>query len=508
MKHTRKICSVFLAFVLASAMGPSGAFATEVTTSKPEISDAEFLAIQSEADEFMSLVEAELSANGSSVVDELNKQAAQYTDLLSACAEEDEEKLVSLIDTTNDLIDSYTTYKSGIVSLGIVDGIYSVEIAGAVAVFNSLGYDLAAELLTHAADNNTLDSYYEPTHGSDVTSSSVYYEILNGSSTSGSAVFTKTGGTNDYDLHYAINRFNYRKSDSGSVVVIEDRYDYEQGGMGGGITGMVVDQMAKAQDAGVLVPYYTYIVSDTNKTTRNQYETVSLRNTASEGRMFAKQVVLGKGEYKDFTITFSTPGYKLFQTFGPRDTKIEIFNSQGTSLTNGSGDDNGYSLNSMVKYYCVAGTPYTVRVKLYSTAQSGDMMFAVTPATSYIKSGSSTLNSYEDIFTFNVNSKFTLTSKTILNQTGVVTFTVTNTGKYDLQILSSLDTYFYVIDPRSSRDWKNGVDYNDDDGEGSNPKISNRELASGVPYLIVYSGYNVTNQAYVGDVQIIIEKIS
>ena len=139
-----------------------------------------------------------------------------------------------------------------------------------------MGYDLAAELLTQAKNNNILDSYYSPVLGSDVTVSSVFTSIQNGTVNSGSSAFPNSGTTDEKDLYYAIHAFNYRKSDSGRVVIIEDRYDYAQGAMGGSLTGMIVNEMYNAQVAGVIVPFYTYIVESTSNSPQDQFETVSI----------------------------------------------------------------------------------------------------------------------------------------------------------------------------------------------------------------------------------------
>lgn len=359
-------------------------------------------------------------------------------------------------------------------------------------------------MLIHARDNDALDSFYSPVLGSDVTVSSVFTNIKNGSTNSGSASFPNSGTTDEKDLYYSIHSFNYRKSNSGRVVIIEDRYDYAQGSMGSSITGMVVNEMYKAQEAGVIVPYYTYIVEKTTKSAQNQFETVSIDSVA-ERRMLYQNVVLGHSEYKEYTMTFDTSGYKVFQTFGNLDTKIEIFNAQGTSLTNGSGDDNGYSTNSMVRYYCTAGTTYKVRVSFFSSSRAGEFMFAVTPANGVLNSGSSTLSSYEDIWAVTGYTGYTFNTWTVLNQTKFLTFTAPSSGEYTFEITSEYDTYIYVIDPRSFSMWKDDRDFNDDDGEGLNPKIV-RELEIGVPYLVVYSSYNIQNSSAIGNISVHIGK--
>ena len=499
MKFSKKIISAILAIVLIISSLSISAFASEISDKKENVPLSE---LQASADDFISFVTEELRRESTDVITELESLNAKYSALLLNADEETAGKLQALITTTNELIHDYTFYENS--TRGSFHLIYSAEVAAAISAFNLLGYDLSAELLIHARDNDALDSFYSPVLGSDVTVSSVFTNIKNGSTNSGSASFPNSGTTDEKDLYYSIHSFNYRKSNSGRVVIIEDRYDYAQGSMGSSITGMVVNEMYKAQEAGVIVPYYTYIVEKTTKSAQNQFETVSIDSVA-ERRMLYQNVVLGHSEYKEYTMTFDTSGYKVFQTFGNLDTKIEIFNAQGTSLTNGSGDDNGYSTNSMVRYYCTAGTTYKVRVSFFSSSRAGEFMFAVTPANGVLNSGSSTLSSYEDIWAVTGYTGYTFNTWTVLNQTKFLTFTAPSSGEYTFEITSEYDTYIYVIDPRSFSMWKDDRDFNDDDGEGLNPKIV-RELETGVPYLVVYSSYNIQNSSAIGNISVHIGK--
>ena len=57
---------------------------------------------------------------------------------------------------------------------------------------------------------------------------------------------------------------------------------------------------------------------------------------------------------------------------------------------------------------------------------------------------------------------------------------------------SQFDNYLYVLDPRSSDSIVYGLDHSDDDGVDLNASIT-RELDKGVPYLIIYSHYNLAS---------------
>ena len=116
-------------------------------------------------------------------------------------------------------------------------------------------------MLTHAKDNTKLNSNYYPTNGSRVGQSSVFKSIASGTKTSGSGEFKNSGTTVDKDLYYAIHFFNFTKSSASSrTVTIRDRYDFAPGDYSG-IAGIAVDTMYKAQQAGVIIPYYVNITA-------------------------------------------------------------------------------------------------------------------------------------------------------------------------------------------------------------------------------------------------------
>ena len=66
-------------------------------------------------------------------------------------------------------------------------------------------------------------------------------------------------------------------------------------------------------------------------------------------------------------------------------------------------------------------------------------------------------------------------------------------GKYTFKTQSDLDTYIYVIDPRSIVPLSQ-KDYNDDYNEDDyNAKVT-KELQANVSYYIVYSLFNPSNE--------------
>lgn len=245
-KLTALMCSVLAIMMLVSSMT---VFAAETTTDENVIKNN------------ITSIEEELSANNTDVVSEINAMIDEYSAQSIDATEEDVAKYTALISTLEDMRDEYALYDAGI-STYKFHAIYSPAVASVIAFFNMSGYKLAAELLAHARDNTKLDSSYIPTNGNLVKKSSVFKNIANGTGTKGSASFENSGSTEEKDLYYAIHSFNWTKSSKTSKTVkISDRYDYKAGDHNGGIAGVAIDTMAKAQDAGVIVPYYVNITA-------------------------------------------------------------------------------------------------------------------------------------------------------------------------------------------------------------------------------------------------------
>lgn len=449
--------------------------------------------------------------NNTNAIDLFENQIEKYESMRSNDTEINE-RIDALILKTNQFIDDYIEYSS---SRQTTRGRSSFTVSLVIAAFNLLGYDLAAELLTHALDNEILDSFYKPVLGTDVLCSSVFNAIRDGSSNAGSNSFPNSGSTDEKDLYYAIHSFYYRKSTSGRVVIIQDRYDYQQGAMGGGLVGDLVNAMYEAQEEGILIPYYTYIVIDTDKTATNQSETVSI-STITNKRYYESHVVLGKDEIKEFSVTFSTSGKKMLQTFGTVDAKIELYDAYNNSLvTPSSIDDAGYGLNSMVIYNFQSCVTYKARVQLYNNSiKSGEFKLIITPAMYMylIGSGYSELTTYESIWAVTNSNHYTLNTSTLLDNTKVLTFTPSSSGEYVFETECNYNTYIYVLDPRSFKTFSpidgstNNVDKLDDNsGSGNNAKVT-INLEEGIPYLIIYSLYNIGNTNEIGSMKLHIDK--
>ena len=185
----------------------------------------------------------------------------EYKNILSDATNDADVSIVeNLILTLEEMLSEYQMYKIGVLPYKF-HVIYSPAVSAVIAYFNSQGYSLAAELLTHAKNNTSLNSNYFPVNGSIVKNSSVFKSIANGTKTSGSSRFNNVGGKIDKDLYYAIHNFDFTKSSPSSKIVrLCDRYDFAPGDYSG-IAGIAVDTMYKAQQAGVIVPYYVNIIA-------------------------------------------------------------------------------------------------------------------------------------------------------------------------------------------------------------------------------------------------------
>lgn len=436
---------------------------------------------ESDIKEGIEMISDELSRKGTSISSALQNQLSFYQNLYENMQETEQiERIEALIDATQEIVLDYENYQRSS-ERGGFHLIYSAAVAAVIAYFNNSGYNFAAELLTHARDNNDLDSIYEPVNKDDVLSSTVYQNIRYGSTLEGSSSFPESGATNDKDLYYAIHSFYYTKSESGRTIEIQDRYDYEPGGYGS-IGQVAVNMMYSAQQEGVIVPYYSVITHNLDGTPLNQTETYNMSNSE---RYFEDKITLGQGEYKDYYFTFGQAGTKIIQTLGSKDAYLRVYDSNGNLID--ENDDDGYGRNALIRKYCYANTQYKIRVDFWSSTKSGEIKLVVVPAFGAIQNGSTNIDSYEDILNISHNN-FSFGTYSTSGYSRMITFTPTATKNHVIETEGDIDTYLYVIDPRSTYRTI-GSDWSDDDsGEGTNAKVEGK-MSIDIPYLIVYSRF-------------------
>lgn len=212
-------------------------------------------------EENINALENELRVNGTDVSQELDKMIDLCKSMAAeADTVEESEKINSLVVTLEDLLAEYQLYDLGI-STYKYHAIYTPAVAAVIAHFNFNNYFLAAELLTHAKENTVLNSNYTPNFGARAMHAEVSKQIANNTDVSGNASFEPGDRPVDMDLYYAIHSFSYTKSfPTARVYYLRDRYDYApQDYEYGDLAGFAVDTMYKAQEAGVITPFYTNI---------------------------------------------------------------------------------------------------------------------------------------------------------------------------------------------------------------------------------------------------------
>lgn len=220
--------------------------------------------------------------------------------------------------------------------------------------------------------------------------------------------------------------------------------------------------------------------------------------TISGGARYTEKVInLGAGGYKDFFVTFATAGSKLIQTFGTKDTIIELYDANGRLVD--ADDDGGIDNNALLRIELEANTQYRIRVYFFSSSAYGNTKLFITPTQWLINSGSKSINKFEDIWLVENRTSYALNTSLTLNNTKVFRFVAPSTGTYTFETTGDYDSYVYVIDPQSSQ-LLTSSDYNDDGGEKQNALLT-KKLTAGKTYLVFYSAYNIQSQSSVGSIQ-------
>lgn len=213
--------------------------------------------------------------------------------------------------------------------------------------------------------------------------------------------------------------------------------------------------------------------------------------------------------YKDFIVTFANAGNRVLQTFGANtishDGYLEIFDMQGTRLD--YDDDDGYERNALVSYNFKANVSYRIRVRFYNTStQSGAIRLAIIPTYSY--------ETYEDIYSLTDYTRG-LTWSFAQNNVKMMTYKYTTSRELTMRVSSEVDTYLYIIDPRSAKtcyivrssddetvtsDYPSiaNDDYYDEDGEYTLNSRLKKNFEAGIPYLVIVSAYNPSSAGSVG----------
>ena len=272
----------------------------------------------------------------------------------------------------------------------------------------------------------------------------------------GTLIFSKAGITTN---SYAFTKANW------SSIVKAYGLSY--------IVGITAYQTTTFRTGGY---YCSFVMQKTNKTTQ-------LGNMLSvTNRYIEHQHTLKKGDVLEFYLYTQTAGTKMVQTFGVKDTIIEL--RTGTGVLLDQNDDAGYGYNAFLKFNSQANTEYIIRVYFYNVNESGDLKLMFIPANGAKDGQVEALEEYEDFVTSRGWSGFKFTSYATKGYVRAMVFVPPSTATYKIYLDSIFDSYLYVIDPRSTAPIQENVDYNDN-GIGLNGMIT-KELEADVPYFIIY----------------------
>ena len=124
--------------------------------------------------------------------------------------ENQKEKYNNLIQTAQDLIDSYRTNKN--INVCATNAPTAADMAIIVSGLMAKGYDLGAELLLYSLNDKAGTEIYKPIYGGRVYGSPLIHEIIESNKSSGSGIFDRDRTKVEEDLHNSIQRFSYTRS--------------------------------------------------------------------------------------------------------------------------------------------------------------------------------------------------------------------------------------------------------------------------------------------------------
>lgn len=256
-----------------------------------------------EMNDTISDIENILQKKGTNIISALEKQKEEYLCYFANCEEEEKEQIRDIIVTTDSLINDYKNYQNRNIMKGKYHGTYSPLVAAAISYFNANNCKLAAELLTHAKDNDTYLSFYSPKNINEIEETETFTAISNGNEISGNGIYSKSESE---DLYYALRRFSYTKTKVNSrTVTINDVYDFAPNN-GDGFEGTILDSMYKAQEYGVIVPFNVEI--KINPTT----EVMLIQDEDNSYGEHCETFFLNKGEKRTFTLHMGMSTYSYF----------------------------------------------------------------------------------------------------------------------------------------------------------------------------------------------------
>lgn len=184
------------------------------------------------------------------------------------------------------------------------------------------------------------------------------------------------------------------------------------------------------------------------------------------------------GAWVNYYVRFNNSGMKIIQTFGTKDTKMEIYDANDTLIDRDS--DSGYDKNALISLNATAKEVYRISIRFKSVLTSGSFKLAIIPAAA--------VSNYETINTLSPSIP-SITVNAPANMSSIFTYKSQTTSSHRIFTAKSssssifTNTVLYIVDPRST---EKGYLYDNDGGDGLYSSITHT-FDEGIPYLIVAS---------------------
>lgn len=270
IKSSAVMLASFLILVLFSS------YIVEATTMMDVRKNPGDLAIEVDSANFLDSFEKNYGIN---VSQELEKYLDELNHQLEEVKEEEKQKIRELIIGVEESMNSIKEFKTiqdlntkeeettspssllpPVPSIPVVTSA-SAAVASTIAYFKANGYNLAAELLTHARKNTVSYSSYRPTTSltNQIRNTTLFQNLITYNHSSSNKF---TSSNSNSDLYYSIHRFEYTVTGNGStrIMSITDLYNFDSTSVYPPSLGNVmINWMLMAQNIGIIKPYWLNI---------------------------------------------------------------------------------------------------------------------------------------------------------------------------------------------------------------------------------------------------------
>lgn len=377
-----------------------------------------------------------------------------------------------------------------------------------MAVFSMAQWDLTYELLVHSFYPGVKETdVYIPRYGYIVKNTAVFKNIVNDSVTyseGGEFKFPSLSNffTAEADAALAIHYFKFAKPTSSSkTVIIQDTYDYDKNDKNTPWYAiLIVSAMVDLHDLGI-ASWYKIEIREANGTLENTREQIGY--TEFNGSINANELL-------DFNIKFSTGGYRIIHTYKDCDAVSCLLDEKGELLS--MAEEDGFNGSLFLCYNFEANKNYTLRYFCKEKTASGYVKVSV------IHNGRQ-VNSFNDLNLITYNSTGTYSGSASQNNLYMVRFSPNQTAYYKIKFNVN-STYSAFLIPlfnfniystafrwgslgtnnndgsnsvNSVKPWPEQVIDPGFGGGGNDPDTINKMLKVGEDYLLIVSGYPITN---------------